>query len=104
MAAGDDSVSAVQHEPRPNGGRWFIELGDGTQAEMTYRNMPGNRIAIDHTYTPPAHRGQNVAHRLMHHAVAEARAAGTPIVPYCAYAVTQARRHRDEWADILADG
>jgi predicted GNAT family acetyltransferase len=84
------------------GGRYFIRLDDGAEAEMTWRRIDAATIAIDHTFTPPAYRGRDVASRLMHHAIAEARATGTRIVPLCAFAVAQFRRHPD-WADVLAD-
>jgi len=92
----------VERQDTEGGGRYFIRLEGGREAEMTWRRIDETTIAIDHTFTPPADRGHDVASRLMHHAIAEARAAGLRIVPLCAFAVAQFRRHPD-WADVLAD-
>ncbi|HUV32783.1 MAG TPA: GNAT family N-acetyltransferase [Devosiaceae bacterium] len=91
----------VEHRPGPGGGRWFVRLEDGTEAEMTYTRVAPDAISLDHTYTPPVHRGQDIAFRVMRAVIEDARATGTRIVPRCAYAVAQFRR-RPEWADVLA--
>ena len=91
----------VEHESGDGYGRFFIDLGDGYEAEMTYRKIGRGVIAIDHTYTPPEFRGRNIAAQLMNRAIAEARSAGLKIVPQCSYAVAQFRRH-PEWGDLLA--
>jgi predicted GNAT family acetyltransferase len=91
----------VEHETGAGHGRFFIDLGDGFEAEMTYRKMGQDVIVIDHTYTPPEFRGRNIAARLMLRAIDEARTAGLKIVPHCSYAAAQFRRHA-EWADLLA--
>jgi len=91
----------VQHEQGAGHGRFFIDLGDGFEAEMTYRKIGSDVIAIDHTYTPSEFRGRNIASRLMNRAIHEARTAGLKILPQCSYAVAQFRRH-PEWADLLA--
>jgi uncharacterized protein len=96
----DDSLS-VEHQDGAGHGRFFIDLGDGFEAEMTYRKMGSDVIVIDHTYTPVEFRGRNIAALLMNRAIEEARTAGWKIVPACSYAAVQFRRH-PEWADLLA--
>lgn len=91
----------VEHESGAGHGRFFIDLGDGFEAEMTYRKMGREVIVIDHTYTPPEFRGRNIAAQLMNRAIAEARSAGLKIIPQCSYAAAQFRRH-PEWGDLLA--
>jgi uncharacterized protein len=91
----------VEHQDGAGHGRYFISLPGGLEAEMTYRKIGGAVIAIDHTYTPPEFRGQNIAFRMIDRAIADARANGLKIKPECSYAVVQFRRHR-EWADLLA--
>ena len=78
----------IEREDSPGHGRYVIHLPDGLEAEMTFRKMGKDVIAIDHTYTPPEHRGQNIAARLMQRTI-------------CSYAVAQFRRHKD-WDDLLA--
>jgi len=91
----------VEHESGAGHGRFFIDLGEGFEAEMTYRKIGRDTIVIDHTYTPPEFRGRNIAAQLMNRAIAEARTAGLKILPQCSYAVIAFRRH-PEWADLLA--
>jgi predicted GNAT family acetyltransferase len=91
----------VEREDTPSRGRYVIRLGDEHEAEMTFRKLGENAIAIDHTYTPPAFRGRNIAFELMQRAIADARRDGIKIRPECSYAVTQFRRH-PEWADLKA--
>lgn len=92
---------AIEREDAPDRGRYVIRLAGGLEAELTYRRPAPGIIAIDHTYTPPEFRGQNIAARLMLQSVADARREGTRIEPICSYAVAQFRRHPD-WADLLA--
>ena len=88
---------------RPDHGRYVIRLPDGSglEAEMTFRKMGDSVIAIDHTYTPPEFRGQNIALMMIERGVADARRDGVKIKPVCSYAVAQFQRHKD-WADLLA--
>lgn len=95
------ALPAVEREDGPTRGRYVIHLPAGLEAEMTYRQLGDSTIAIDHTYTPPEFRGQNIAFRMMERAITDARREGTKIHPQCSYAVIQFRRH-PEWADLLA--
>jgi len=97
-----DQDLTVSRREDDSGGRYFIELGQGAEAEMTYRRTADQLITVDHTYTPPAFRGRDIAFRLMERLIADMRAEGTKILPLCSYAVVQFRRH-PEWADLLAD-
>lgn len=91
----------VEREQAPGHGRYVIALPGGLEAEMTYRQAGDGVIAIEHTYSPPEFRGQNIALLLMQRAIADARAEGTRILPVCSYVVAQFRRH-PEWADLHA--
>lgn len=91
----------VEQEDAPGHGRYVIHLPGGLEAEMTYRKIGGDVIAIDHTYTPPEFRGRDIARRLMERSIADARANNIRIKPLCSYAVAQFQRH-PEWADLLA--
>jgi predicted GNAT family acetyltransferase len=92
---------AVEHEDGAGQGRYFISLPGGLEAEMTYRKIGDKVIAIDHTYTPPEFRGQNMAFLMLDRAIADARSKAIKIKPECSYAVVQFQRHKD-WADLLA--
>jgi len=91
----------VEREDSPGHGRYVIHLPGGQEAEMTFRKIGDGLIAIDHTYTPPEFRGNNIAFLLMERAVADAAREGVKVKPECSYAVVQFRRHK-EWADLLA--
>ena len=97
-----DQPLTIGHNETASHGRYFIRLAEDAEAEMTYRRTADHVITIDHTYTPPAYRGHNVAQRLMDRVIADVRAEGTRIVPLCSYVAAQFRRH-PEWADLLAD-
>ena len=88
----------IHHDRDALGGRYWIAF-PGDEAEMTYR-LSGGVMAIDHTYSPPAARGQGLAERLIRRAVADARAEGLKIAPLCSYAAAQFARHPD-WSDLL---
>ena len=91
----------VEREDSAGHGRYVIHLPGGLEAEMTYRKLGEGTIAIDHTYTPPEFRGNNIASLLMQRTIADAQAEGTRIKPICSYAVAQFKRH-PEWAALLA--
>lgn len=91
----------IEREDRPGHGRYVIRLPGGLEAEMTFRKIGETAIAIDHTFTPPEFRGNNIAFRLIERGIADARRDGVKIKPECSYAVAQFRRHPD-WADLLA--
>ena len=91
----------VEHEDGAGHGRYFIALRGGLEAEMTYRKIGDNVIAIDHTYTPPEFRGRDIALKMILKGIADARASGLKVRPECSYAVIQFKRH-PEWSDLLA--
>ena len=91
----------VEREDSPGHGRYVIRLPGDLEAEMTFRKIGDKTIAIDHTYTPPEFRGQDIAMRLLSRGVDDARRDGVKVIPECSYAVVQFRRHK-EWADLLA--
>lgn len=91
----------VEREDTVNGGRYFVRLSDGSEAEMTYRRIDAMTIVADHTGVPPQHRNKGIAPRLVQAVVADARRDGFRIVPECSYVAAQFRRH-PEWSDLRA--
>lgn len=89
-------------EDHGSSGRYVTRIDNGPEAEMTFRRLEDNKIAIDYTGVPNAYRGQGIAQKLVERGIQDARANGTKIVPLCSYVVAQFRRHPD-WADVLAD-
>ena len=97
MAEGLD----VERQDTGEGGRYLIALPDGATAEMTYRRVDAQTIAIDHTFVPRSHRGGGLAEKLVQRGIDDARAEGIRIVPLCSYVEAQFRRH-PEWTDLRA--
>ncbi|HEY4202339.1 MAG TPA: GNAT family N-acetyltransferase [Devosiaceae bacterium] len=97
----NDTLPPVKREEAHNAGRYVIYLAPGFEAEMTYRRLDANTIAIDHTGVPPEYRGQGIAERLVNAGIADAREQGFKIKPYCSYVTAQFRRH-PEWEDLRA--
>lgn len=64
-------------------GRYVFADAAG-DSELTYR-VNGQRMLVDHTFTPPALRGRGIAARLVERAVRDARARGWRVVPVCPY-------------------
>jgi uncharacterized protein len=93
-AAGQVRLAEAQGQ-----GRYALQLDDGTEAELTFRRDGDGDMVIDHTFTPPKHRGRGIALRLVKQAVADAHAGGFRIVPLCPYVATEFRHH-PEWAGL----
>lgn|SRR5690554_2125406 len=91
----------IHHDRNDRRGRYWADLGQGAEAEMTYRFREDGAMVIGHTGVPPAFEGRGIALRLVKRAIADARAEGLRIVPQCPYVAVQFRRH-PEWADLLA--
>jgi predicted GNAT family acetyltransferase len=91
---------AIRNEGRPGGGRYVYDFPDGTRSVLTYFEAPVGIVTIDHTETPPKHRGQGFAGALVARAVEDFRAAGKKVVPACPFAYGEFRRH-PEWSDLL---
>lgn len=73
--------------------RFELEL-DGSVADCSYRLSAGV-MDIVHTGVPRAYEGRGIAARLVHAALAHARAQGLKVRPSCSYVAAYMRRHRD---------
>ena len=72
-------MSTVEHEP----GRFVLRIG-AEEAFLGYARR-GDVLDLQHTWTPPALRGRDVAARLTAAAFAYARAGDLKILPTCSY-------------------
>lgn len=91
----------IVHAETNGRGRYYWAAPDGAEAELTYSRAGEHRLIVDHTFTPPQHRGKDIALRLVERLIADARKSGDRIVPLCPYVAKQFRAH-DEWSDLLA--
>jgi uncharacterized protein len=77
----------IDHEP----GRFVARIGDA-EAFVTYERED-DVLDVQHTYTPPALRGRDIAARLTEAVFAYARAEGLKIIPTCPYTAAWVARH-----------
>lgn len=91
----------IDHTGDGSRGRYFAYLGEGFEAEMTYRVRADGARIIDHTGVPKPFEGKGYALQLVKRAIADAREQGFLIVPQCPYVEVQFRRHPD-WEDLRA--
>ena len=81
-------------------GRWHVTPeGSDEAAEMTFSRTNDTLIMIDHTFVPPAARGQGIGEKLAERAYADAKEKGWKIIPVCPFFKAEAERHG--WGDIL---
>ncbi len=79
--------------------RYEIFDGDELAGFTQYRTSPG-LIAFLHTEIDPRFEGRGVASELIRHVLAEARANGLEVLPFCPFVNGYIQRH-DEWADVI---
>jgi len=91
---------SVQFEENARQGRFFVDLGNSHEAEMTFVRK-GDEMVIDHTGVPKPFEGKGIAAKLVVAGVEFARKNERKIKPVCPYVVVQFKRHKD-WADVLA--
>jgi predicted GNAT family acetyltransferase len=94
------SSEVIRRDDRANGGRYHQRFSDGTEAELIYVTDRADVAIITHTYTPPQHRGQGVAGRIVAKAVGDFRRDGRKVVPSCWFARQEFAAH-PEWSDLL---
>lgn len=91
----------IHHTQAGDRGRYWADLGDGNEAEMTYLRRADGTMVINHTGVPKAFEGRGIALKLVKRAIEDARQDAFKIVPQCPYVAVQFRRHPD-WSDLLA--
>jgi hypothetical protein len=81
---------AIRHEPQAR--RFVADVG-GTTAYITYRDLDGGILELDHTYVPREFRGSGIASQLTVHALQYARERGCRVVPSCPFVAAYIERH-----------
>jgi predicted GNAT family acetyltransferase len=89
---------AIRHEPEA---RRFAADVAGKTAYLTYRELDGRVLDLDHTFVPPEHRGGGIASKLTVRALEYARERGCRVVPSCPFVATYIERH-PEYRDLRA--
>ena len=89
---------AIRHEPDV---RRFAADAGGKTAYLSYRELDGRVLDLDHTYVPHEHRGGGLASRLTAHALDYARERGYRVIPSCPFVAAYIERH-PEYGDLRA--
>jgi predicted GNAT family acetyltransferase len=89
---------AIRHEPESR--RFAADLG-GKTAYLTYRELDGRVLDLDHTFVPPERRGGGIASQLAVRALDYARERGYRVVPSCPF-VAAFIAHHPEYGDLRA--
>ena len=100
MAAEPSTPITVVDNPAAS--RYEAWAGTRRAGLLVYRPRPGGVVLV-HTEVDPAFEGHGVAGHLAAFALDAARAAGSSVVPRCAYVAHYIERH-PEYADLVADG
>ncbi len=93
----------IQHEDEETRGRFYADLDETHQAEMTYVKLNPEMRICDHTGVPTAYEGRGIAFELLKALVADARENNLKYVPLCPYVAVQFKRH-PEWSDVFVEG
>lgn len=88
----------IRHEPQ---NRRFAADVDGTTAYITYREIDGHSLDLDHTFVPKAQRGGGIASQLTARALQYARERRYRVVASCPFVAAYVARH-PEYRELLA--
>lgn len=82
--------------------RFVVELGDGSEAYLAYREREDGSLDYESTFVPREHRGRGIAEELVVHALERAREAGRTIVPSCPYVRHVVEDEHPEFGSLVA--
>jgi predicted GNAT family acetyltransferase len=85
----------------PDRSRFEIQVGGEVGGFAEYRRRPG-LIAFVHTLTDPRFEGQGLASQLVRTALADARADGLAVLPFCPFVRGYIERHT-EYLDLVPE-
>jgi predicted GNAT family acetyltransferase len=95
-----DAAPALAIHHLPDACRFAADI-DGATAYISYRELGGRILDLDHTFVPVARRGAGIASQLTAHALSFARAEGYRVVPSCPFVAAYIDRH-PEYRNLLA--
>ncbi|WP_420153224.1 GNAT family N-acetyltransferase [Siphonobacter sp.] len=90
----------IQHQDNGKNGKFYVEVAEVSEAEMTYLWSGEQRIIIDHTEVSDVLRGQQVGKQLVQAAVDFAREKQIKILPLCPFANAVFKKTPD-FQDVL---
>ena len=83
-----------------DGNRFYLGEKDNPTAEITFEELDGNTLSIDHTFVDSSLRGQGMAEKLVNAVADLARAEGKKLKATCSYA-HNALETKDKYADVI---
>ncbi|WP_417854726.1 GNAT family N-acetyltransferase [Xanthomarina gelatinilytica] len=92
----------IQHEDNGTRGKFYIEIDNKQEAEMTYRYKNNNTIDIDHTEVKETLKGQGIGYKLIDAAVSFMRENNLKAAPSCSYAKAVFEKKQDQYKDVIA--
>jgi uncharacterized protein len=95
----DDNSSVVVDVPERS--RFEIRVGEETAGFIEYHRRPG-LIAFVHTSIDPRFEGQGVGSQLVRAALAQARADGLAVLPFCPFVRGYIAAH-PEYLDLVPE-
>jgi predicted GNAT family acetyltransferase len=81
--------------------RFVLPLAGGEAATVSYRLLDAGRVAFDHVYVPPSHRGSEASRRVLGYAFDQARRHGWRVRPTCPYIAGRYVPRHPEVQDII---
>lgn len=94
-------MSEIRNNTEEN--RFEYQVDDHT-AVADYILTKDNRIVLTHTEVPKSMEGQGIGSKLAKTAFEYAKENELKVMPLCPFMASFVRRHRDEYADMLAPG
>ncbi|MEO8934932.1 MAG: GNAT family N-acetyltransferase [Xanthomarina sp.] len=91
----------IKHEDNGESGKFFIEIDNKQEAEMTYEYIDQYTINIDHTEVKEALKGQGIGSKLIEAAVKFMRKNNLKAVATCSYAITILEKKKEEYKDVI---
>jgi predicted GNAT family acetyltransferase len=90
---------------RDNPDRSRYEIAEGDQpAGFTEYRLTTDTIAFTHTEVDPAFGGRGLARQLVAAALADARARGLAVLPFCPYVRKVVAENAEEYLDLVPAG
>ncbi|KAB1644911.1 GNAT family N-acetyltransferase [Gulosibacter chungangensis] len=83
--------------------RYVIEAGSDRLGLIDYR-LRGENIALIHTEVDKSKSVPGLARLLVTEALADARARGLGVLPYCPYVLHTIDRNREDFLDLVPEG
>ena len=91
----------IKQKDNGKNGKFFIEIENKQEAEMTYEYLDKNTINIDHTEVKEALKGQGVGYKLIEEAVNFMRKNNLKATATCSYAKGIFDKKKDEYQDVI---